>query len=56
MNLLYYQLVIIVILLYCELVILKYFYSGMFTGCILDSNRYWCIFHTELSFPLFLKY
>jgi hypothetical protein len=28
----------------------------IFTDCILDSDRYRCIFRTKLSFPMFPKY
>jgi hypothetical protein len=52
----YFQLVIIVIFLYCELVILSDFHIGMFTDCILNSHCYMCIFHTELLYPMFSKY
>jgi hypothetical protein len=43
-------------LLYCELVILRYFYIDMFINHILDFDYYQCIFHDELSFSMFLKY
>jgi hypothetical protein len=41
-------LVIFVVLLTC--------YIHMFTGRILDSDHYRCIFRIELSFPMFPKY
>jgi hypothetical protein len=56
-ELVIYDLVIFVnLLLYCELVILRYLYIGMFTDRILSFDRYLCIFRIELLFLMFLKY
>jgi hypothetical protein len=43
-------------LLYCELVILRYFHIDMFTNRILGFDRYQCILRTEFSFPMFPEY
>jgi hypothetical protein len=69
-NFLYYKFVILLNLLYCELYIMKcelvvivtfcqlccIVKFDMFTDRILDFDRYWCIFYTKLSFPMYPKY
>jgi hypothetical protein len=45
---------LMVFVIFCQLFCIIKF--DMFTGRILDFDRYLCIFLTELSFPMFSKY
>jgi hypothetical protein len=41
----------VVFVIFCQLYCIVKF--DMFTDRILDFDRYWCIFRTKLSFPMF---
>jgi hypothetical protein len=45
---------LVVFVIFCQLCCIMKF--DIFTDCILDSDRYRCIFRTKLSFPMFPKY
>jgi hypothetical protein len=45
---------LVVFMIFCQLCCIVKF--DMFTYHILDFDRYWCIFRTELLFSMFPKY
>jgi hypothetical protein len=45
---------LVIFVIFCQLCCIMKF--DMFTDCILDFDRYRCIFRTKLSFPMFPKY